>query len=245
MRSVKLRIFTLLPLHSSTSNLRPLTLSNTCPTRRAENHESLDGGSEGPSSLLLAMEMTVLEREFDPEGPVIDAVRSGDRYAFAEFVRRQSRWIRGVIFGVLGDHEQVEDVLQQVLSSIWQRIGDLRDTRLWRPWVYRLARNAAVDAGRDLTRRRVRSQEHAADPTQRDATSPPDQGLVGREDHGVMLAAIAGLPALYRESFVLRHLSGWSYRQIGDLLGIQVETVETRLVRARRMLREALKDRVL
>ena len=186
-----------------------------------------------------------LEREFDPDGPVIDAVRSGDRHAFAEFVRRHSRWIRGVIFGVLGEHDRVDDVCQQVLSSIWQRVGELRDTRLWRPWVYRMARNAAVDAGRDLTRRRIRTHEHATDPTQRTVSATPDRGLVGRENHRVVLAAIQGLPVLYREPFVLRHLNGWSYQQIGDLLSMPTDTVETRLVRARRLLRETLKDKVL
>lgn len=195
------------------------------------------------------MKAMALEREIDPEEPVIDAVRSGDRYAFAEFARRQSRWIRGVVFGVLGDHDRVDDVCQHILTQIWQRVGELRDTRLWRSWVYRLARNAAVDAGRDITRRRNRSQEHAADPTRRNADSMPGQGpgdgLVGREDHDAVLSAIQGLPALYREPFVLRHLNGWSYQQIGDLMNMPVDTVETRLVRARRMLRETLADKVL
>ena len=57
-----------------------------------------------------------------------------------------------------------------------------------------------------------------------------------------MLAAINGLPALYREPFVLRHMNGWGYQQIAEVMDLPVDTVETRLVRARRLLREALKD---
>ena len=60
----------------------------------------------------------------------------------------------------------------------------------------------------------------------------------------MVLEAIRALPALYREPFVLRHLNDWSYQEIGDVMGMPVDSVETRLVRARRFLREALKDKL-
>lgn len=175
--------------------------------------------------------------EFDAEEPVIDAIRGGDRYAFDELVRRQGRWVRGVVFGVLGRRDCVDDVTQQVWTAVWQRIGELRDTKSWRSWLYRMARNFAIDAGRDLTRRRNQS------------TPLGDvDALIGAkvtashadERQSRVFDAVQGLPAIYREPFVLRHLNDWSYRQIADVMGLPVDSVETRLVRARRMLREAL-----
>jgi RNA polymerase sigma-70 factor (ECF subfamily) len=68
--------------------------------------------------------------------------------------------------------------------------------------------------------------------------------LTNLEVSEVVLEAIRALPALYREPFVLRHLQGWSYRQIAETMGLPVDTVETRLVRARRLLREALDGKV-
>jgi RNA polymerase sigma-70 factor (ECF subfamily) len=64
--------------------------------------------------------------------------------------------------------------------------------------------------------------------------------VVEAERQDRVLSAIQGLPAIYREPFVLRHLNDWSYQQIADLMGLPVDSVETRLVRARRLLREAL-----
>ncbi|MGB2986809.1 MAG: RNA polymerase sigma factor [Phycisphaerae bacterium] len=186
------------------------------------------------------------ERETsDVDEPVVEAVRAGDRYAFGELVQRHNGWVRGVIFGVLGGRDRVDDVTQQVWVTVWQRIGDLRDAKRWRPWLYRLARNAAIDAGRDATRRRNRSQTPVADLPLRAAGETPNQELVGREKHRVVLEAIRALPALYREPFVMRHLSGWTYSQIAEVMGMPVDSVETRLVRARRFLRESLKDKVL
>lgn len=181
---------------------------------------------------------------FDPEEPVIDAIRGGDRYAFGEFVRRQHRFVQGVILGVLGRHDRVEDVAQEVWTAVWQRIGDLRDTRRWRPWLYRLCRNAAIDTGRDISRRRGRTQPLLDDVAQDTTSATADAGLAGDERHSAVMTAIHALPVLYREPFVLRHVSGWSYKEIASVMGMPVDTVETRLVRARRFLRESLKDQL-
>lgn len=182
--------------------------------------------------------------EFDAEEPVIEAIRGGDRYAFEEFVRRRNRWVRGAIYGVLGNRECLDDVLQQVWSVVWQRIGELRDCRRWQPWLYRLARNAAIDAGREISRRRSIVRPLKED-LQKHARSPePDTAAARDEQHREVLAAIQALPAIYREPFVLRHISGWTYQEIGDVMGLPIDSVETRLVRARRFLRESLKDRI-
>lgn len=180
----------------------------------------------------------------DPEGAVIEAMRRGDRHAFEGFVRRQSRWVRGVIFGVLGQRDRIDDVAQQVWLAVWSRIGELRSVESWRPWLYRMARNAAFDAGREVTRQRGLTQALPEEPPAKDATRTPAEELIGAEQRQLVLEAIQALPALYREPFVLRHLEEWSYREIGEVLELPVDTVETRLVRARRLLREWLQGKV-
>ncbi len=179
---------------------------------------------------------------FDAEEPVVEAIRAGDRYAFSEFMRRQNGWVRGAIYGVLGERDLVDDVAQHVWTNVWQRIGELRDAKSWRPWLYRLVRNAAIDTVRDLTRRRQRAQGLTADFSVRATSGEPHARVVAREQQGEVLAAVQGLPTLYREPFVLRHVAGWSYRQIAEVMGMPIDSVETRLVRARRFLRESLRD---
>ncbi|MEE9296742.1 MAG: RNA polymerase sigma factor [Phycisphaerae bacterium] len=182
--------------------------------------------------------------ECDPEQPVVEAVLQGDRYAFDELCRRHSDWVRAVIFGVLCDRERIDDVAQQVWTTFWEQIGRLRNPSRWRPWLYRLARNAAVDAGRQGQRRkRAAERVGAASPAETVCPSPGD-AAVRAEQHQAVADAVQALPALYREPFVLRHVQGWSYRQISEVMGLRTDTVETRLVRARRRLREALRDKV-
>lgn len=186
--------------------------------------------------------MTIMAASADYEAyqPVVEAVQQGDHFAFKELLRGQDRWVRGIVYGVLGDRDRVDDVAQQVWTTVWQRIGELRDSRRWRSWLYRLARNAAVDAGRSASRSREVTSGSAT--TDAATAATPETALAAEETQQRVHRAIASLPDLYREPFVLRHLENWSYRQIADLMEVPVDTIETRLVRARRMLREALSE---
>ncbi len=199
----------------------------------------------GEHNRLVKVSMTVPlrdDREF--EEPVIAAIRSGDRYAFAEFVRRHEVWVRSAVYAVLGRTDGIDDVAQNVWTAVWQRIGELRDTRSWRSWLYRLARNAAVDAGRERTRRRNCQPIVGLRPATQISSDGPDESATQDEKSGMVFRAVQALPAIYREPFVLRHMNEWTYRQISEVMGLPVDTVETRLVRARRLLRETLVGRI-
>ncbi len=182
--------------------------------------------------------------ESDSDGAVVAAIQQGDHQAFREFLRGQDRWVRGIVFAVLGDRHRVDDVTQQVWTAVWERAGELRDVRRWRPWLYRLARNAAIDAGRERSRRRRLADRLHERAERNGEVSGPAEAIVADERSRAVRAAIAALPPLYREPLTLRHLEGWSYREIADVLDVPVDTVETRLVRARRQLRAALHGKV-
>ena len=158
-------------------------------------------------------------------------------------VRQHERWLRGVIYAVLGRLDLVDDVMQDVWIRACQQADRIRDPQRVRSWLYRVARNAAIDARRRLRRRDALPLERVKPPATPVQTTPAEHAM-RTELHHRLLRAVEALPAHYREPFVLRHLEGWSYAQIGELLGLGPETVETRLVRARRLLREMLDEQV-
>ncbi len=175
---------------------------------------------------------------------VADA-QQGDRVAADRLVREHDAWVRSVIYAVTGRTELVDDIAQQVWARVWESLPTLADARRLRSWLYTIARHTAIDAG--MAHRR---QQTATAPLDEDVPSPPHRQVsptraaAERETHETLLRAVQSLPALYREPFVLRHLEDWSYAQIGDVLGLSVETVETRLVRARHLLREMLRGQI-
>jgi len=189
--------------------------------------------------------MKALEVEYDPERPVIEAIQQSDPHAMDEFIHRQKRFVRGVIFSVLGRLDEIDDVAQRVWIQVWQKARRLEDPNRWRSWLYRIAHNAAIDAGRRKQRHHRFLNELVINAwPQKRANSRPDQTIVADEQHQAVLEAIGSLPEIYREPFVLKHLEGWSYRQIAEALDMPTDTVETRLVRARRLLRQQLAGKV-
>ncbi|MBI1336460.1 MAG: sigma-70 family RNA polymerase sigma factor [Phycisphaera sp.] len=170
--------------------------------------------------------------------------RAGDEQAMRDFVHRHTPWLRAVVHRTLRDRTEAHDVLQKTFLNFWQKAHTIEDDANWRNWLYTLARHAALDAGRRTSVRKkvwLRLQELTQRPTRQ---TPAHDRLEARELRDRILRSIAGLPEIYREPFVLKHLSGFSYQQIAQTLDMPVDTVETRLGRARRLLRDALRDTV-
>lgn len=175
------------------------------------------------------------------ERGLVEAIRRGESDALAELMRRCGPWVRGAIFAAGVRADAVEDVFQQVWIAAWRRAGDLDDPGRWRPWLYTLARHAAIDALRRERRagRLLDAVRSWWSPGQAE-TAGPAAAMSAAEQHQRALRAVAGLPEIYRQPFVLRHLADWDYRQIAEALELPLDTVETRLVRARKLLREAM-----
>lgn len=179
--------------------------------------------------------------DFDQDVLLVEALQAGDEQVLGEFIERQERWVRGVVYSVLGNSPQIDDVMQRVWMNVWQRIGSLEDPRRWKHWLYRMARNASIDMGRRHQRRRNLWQRLTQEKRDKLHTgASPLQASMAKESHTKVLNAIDRMPAIYREPFVLRHVEQWTYKQIAETLSLPVDTVGTRLVRARRMLKENL-----
>jgi len=179
-------------------------------------------------------------------GVLVSRAQRGERAAAETLVQVHDGWLRAIVFGLCGRREYVDDLVQHVWTQALRRLDSLREPTQLRAWLYRIARNAVVDAGTARSRqaRREAPVEAAQHLVPDHATAPPPDELQRRETRNAILEAVAALPAHYREPFVLRHLENWSYAEIGETLGLPLATVETRLVRARRQLRDALRAKV-
>jgi RNA polymerase sigma-70 factor, ECF subfamily len=189
---------------------------------------------------LRAMEQT-LALVPDTDLELVQSLASGRQQALADLMQRHGRWVRGLVFSVLGDRDDLDDVCQEVWLAVWRNIRTVQDLEKWRPWLYRLARNVALDAGRRKShRRRLWQRVKGFFQPHRAVAPPADRLAAEREQHERVLRAIESMPEGYRQVFVMRHLDGLNYAEIASTLGLSAEGVETRLVRARRLLRGKL-----
>lgn len=173
---------------------------------------------------------------------LVQGARTGDPLAAERLVREHEGWLRSVVFAVVGDAWLVDDTVQQVWARVWEHLDGLRTPDRLRPWLYQIARRTALDVsiGQRRQRQRERGIDNAADSRPDLRVRRPDEAAEAAEAERALLAAVQRLDPEYREPFVLRHLEDWSYAQIAEVLELSEAAVESRLVRARRQLRERL-----
>ena len=121
-----------------------------------------------------------------------------------------------------------QDAVQQALENAW-RHRERVDVSGFRPWLVRIVINECKSALRK--RRRFFSTDRLYDVTQR--TPPPDL---------VLADALERMPEKLRTPLLLHHMEGFSLEEIAAATGVPRTTVANRLFRARRALREALKE---
>lgn len=160
----------------------------------------------------------------EPEEPAVAVARIYDQEHLALYA-----FIRGAV----RDATIAEDILHDAFVRLIREVGDGRWPINIRPWLYRVAANLIVTAGR---RRRVaerHSHEFAGTPIERS----PEEALVEHERDEALHAAVDALPAEPRLAILLA-AHGWAGREIAEVLHKSEPAVRTMLCRARIRLRE-------
>lgn len=176
---------------------------------------------------------------------LLRAARTGDRNALETLLLRYQPKVYGFGMRMCHDPEDAKDVLQDTLFAMARTVGDFRGASSVSTWLYTIARRFCVKK-----RRRGRSvsavslsvdSDHRAAATQVPHPGPgPEQQLENREVEAALARAIAGLPPMYREVLVLRDIEGLSAPEVAEVLGVTVDTVKSRLHRARLAVRDGL-----
>lgn len=173
---------------------------------------------------------------------VIERIRAGEIEAYAELVDRYGDRIYSMLLHLAGgDGEQAAEFVQEAFVRAYERLDRFDGSSTFYTWLYRLARNRAIDL---LAKKRPAAFERgtleaAADGAVRPG-SGPQRALERDELQQRVHAALDRLPVEQREIILLRDFDGHDYAAIAELLEVAVGTVKSRLNRARSALRELL-----
>jgi RNA polymerase sigma-70 factor (ECF subfamily) len=159
---------------------------------------------------------------------LVRAARAGDESAFGALYERYARVIHGVLLA-RAPRADVEDLVQDVFLSAWNRLDSLRDPAAFGGWLSMIARNRATD----FHRQSIDSVELPADLSAPEASS-------SRAEARAALETIRTLPVAYRETLVLRLVEGLTGPEIAERTGLTPASVRVNLHRGMALLREKM-----
>ena len=175
------------------------------------------------------------ERVFDEY--LAASARAGDRQSFDRLAQRWCPKLLAHAYRLTGDMEQARDVAQEGWCDIAKGLKRLNDTVAFPAWAYRIVTRRAADSVRRKVRDRDGVAAYAVEP-KAEAHSPAS--MEANADAAPLNKALAALPPEQRAVIALHYSEDFSVAEIAAALSVPAGTVKTRLMHARRKLREAL-----
>lgn len=142
-------------------------------------------------------------------------------------------------FKILGDEEEARDVVQEVFIKVWNKREDMEHLDNMEAWCMRVTRNLALDRVKSSKRKLTDSLDQSFEMSMGDTETPykttelsDTMNKIGRY--------IASLPEKQKHIIQLRDVEGYSYKEICEILEIDINQVKVNLFRARKSVRENL-----
>jgi RNA polymerase sigma-70 factor (ECF subfamily) len=187
------------------------------------------------------------------ESALVERLRGRDEHALAELSSLYGHKIFQLAFRYVRNHEDAEEVVQDVLMKVFRKIEMFRGDSALSSWIYRITFNTAMSRLRrgkltraiEITELEIGTQTadeglQTIDPA--DWSRMADERLLRQQMRERLVEAVGDLPAIYREPVILRDLKGLSTEEASTRLRVKDQTLKSRLHRGRMLLRERLSD---
>ncbi len=181
---------------------------------------------------------------------LVALAQKGNEKAYRELLGRYQRPVFSLIYRMLRDREQSEDLAQETFVRVFNNIDRYDPKYKFSSWIFKIATNLTIDHIRkkevatvsiDGSRYAVTADEiEASTITVASSDENPEELLEAKELGESIEEAIGALRAEYRTAILLRHVEGREYQEIADIMGLPLGTVKTFIHRARHELRDKL-----
>ena len=181
---------------------------------------------------------------------LVERLKAHDPTAVADLSDSYGAKIYQLAFRYLRNREDAEEVAQDVLLKVHQKIDAFRGDAALSSWIYRITFNAAMSRLREFKQNLPNLSEKATDeemaqPQKRDVVdwSPlADEEMLRTEMRQALVRALKEMPLLYRAPVILRDVQGLTTEEASAVLHVKEQTLKSRLHRGRLILREQLAD---
>ena len=181
---------------------------------------------------------------------LVERLKAHDPAAVTDLSDSYGAKIYQLAFRYLKNREDAEEVAQDVLLKVYQKIDAFRGDAALSSWIYRITFNAAMSRLREFKQNLPNAPEKAGDddmgpPRKREVVdwSPlADEEMLRGEMRQALVRALKDMPVLYRAPVLLRDVQGLTTEEASAVLHVKEQTLKSRLHRGRLMLREQLSE---
>jgi RNA polymerase sigma-70 factor (ECF subfamily) len=185
------------------------------------------------------------------EADLIRRLQQRDEKAFVLCVRTYQDKVYGLIYRMLGNHAEAQDVAQEVFVTVFKSIDSFRGESKLSTWLYRISANHCKNRIKYLRRRAhkttteldaqaERTLQNTTGSTLGEGQAGPAEVLEGAQLEQIVQRAIGKLEEEHRLLLLLRDVEEMSYEEIMQVTGLPEGTVKSRLHRARQALKEEI-----
>lgn len=181
------------------------------------------------------------------EAEMIASILAGNTHQFHDLIRPYERSVYSMALSLLQNEADAEDAAQEAFLKAFRNLKGFRAEAKFSTWLVSIALNEARSRLRQKKTMKMQSldeppdeQGHTSPALLRDWREIPSEALERQEVRSLLQRAIADLPLIYREIFLLRDVEELNVNESAEALGISVASVKVRLHRARMMLQKAL-----
>ena len=181
---------------------------------------------------------------------LVTRTQQGSEKAYRELLGRYQRPVFSIIYRMIRDREQAEDLAQETFVRVFNNIDRYDPRYKFSSWIFKIATNLTIDwiRRKELNTVSIDGSRNAVTAEQIEATSitiastdeTPEELLEAKELGEEIEGAISKLRPEYKAAILLRHVEGREYQEIAEILSLPLGTVKTYIHRGRNELRDQL-----
>jgi RNA polymerase sigma-70 factor (ECF subfamily) len=171
---------------------------------------------------------------------LVNEFKNGNTSAFDEIVKRYQRKVYTLARRILGNHEDADDIAQEVFIKLFYSLNDFKGESSLFTWIYRITVNECKSFLRKKKIREFVQIDEVANLLKFGQT--PDQELFEKEERNLIERAVEKLPTKQRMIFVMRFFEDLDYQEIAKILNKPIGTLKANYFHAVKKIQKFIKD---
>ncbi len=173
---------------------------------------------------------------FMDDKKLVELILAGERQAFEQLIKRYQRLVAHVVFRLVDDHMDREEVAQDVFIKVYEKIGEFNFQSKLSTWIATIAYRHAIN----FLKKNKRYQESEDLENTTFHLAEEDRAYEKSDFNLFVQQAVTALPSPYKAILTFYHLEGFSYQEIMEVMDMPEGTVKNYLFRARKKLKDIL-----